>query len=573
MTTRIQYNSAEPWRALLHDDETKTTPYISISIEPIKFGTLWANIKNITLDGTLYYKHIDTLHHFKSNLISTFSINGKDLRIYDDDQGPGGFGGINSGGKTFRHVFVDQINFPEESFIGKLNYSISLRVYDFYDLKIIEPTDQMQMEQNRNKTVTVTHQVSAKGIDNRIESAGGQLVTSGMGNARSFVESRIDIVPALIHLIYPNTNYMILEETGNHNRLTSTFSITKKYLIDTSQTGTGIENKSFIRYSTSITKSINNDFEIVEISAECKGGMNSTSDDIVSLLGGQIESTLHSKAQSVYGLTLYNVPENLSIEEDLSSKSVSIKATFDNNTCFGNNSYYFDYEVSINIDNISDDKKVEISGELIARGSLQKRNSIITNFISAGNLESYLYTFANLAYSQIVATGELPFSLNPKAESLQISHNKSKGALSLSASFTDVDYIANFSNADWEINVTSPIPFNKAAASTSFRFNNLTQSISTNGYWSIQDFGFNTRQNVSCSTNLTLLENPLISSSAADQILKLKALDIKGSLFNMFSGEYYLVSETVNLKLEDVSAITMQEDRSYGPGPINLIKL
>lgn len=520
------YNGQAPWGAY--------TPYVSMSFEPINFGGVWANVRTISLNGSVVNNSYSGLETIKNNIISVFGVNGKTFTFVDSL----------GASMSFNNVFVDSLNFPSQQFFGKLDFSISLRAYVFTGLEILEPADQIEIETSPDKTITITHSVSAQGVDGS---------TIGLDNAKTFVTSRINMVPVTVTTFATGMNYIVMDETESINRLTSTYSKSKKYLVNRLSGSASTEEFIFKRYNVTISDSLEQDFKRVDIVAEYKGGKNTSSANFAN--SADLESALYSKASSVSGLTLSPVPENINIDIDENTKSVSIKASFDTNSCFGSAGWFFDYSLSSSTDFISGVTKISIDGELMIKGSLERKKSIINNFINSTNINDFLYGFVFPFYS--IANNNSPlqsFILNPGSESLTISKNISKGTLKLSASFNDEYFIPQYSQADWSISVDTSIPFVKTAA-----------SITENGYWSIQSFGFLTREKISTSVNLTVREDSGNNPLTMPGLIRNKASLIKNSLFSMANGLYYTVSESENIKEEETTSITLSEERSYVP--------
>lgn len=520
------YNGQAPWGAY--------TPYVSMSFEPINFGGVWANVRTISLNGSVVGGSSYYLEIIKNNIISAFSVNGKTFTFVDSL----------GAGMSFNNVFVDSISFPAQQYFGKLDFSINLKAYSFTGLEVLEPTDQIEIETSPDKTITITHSVSAQGVD-------GSAI--GLDNAKTFVTARTNIVPIAVTTFAIGMNYIIMDETESVNRLTSTYSKSKKYLVNRLSGSASTEEFIFKRYSVSISDSVEQEFKRVDIVAEYRGGKNTSSTNFSN--SADLESALHSKASSVSGLTLNSVPENISIDIDENNKSLSIKASFDTNTCFGSAGWFFDYSLSSSTDFVLGVTKISIDGELMIKGGLERKKSIINDFINSTNINDFLYGFVSPFYS--IANNSSPlqsFTLNPESENLTISKSISKGVLKLSASFNDENFIPKYSHADWSVSVDTSIPLVKTAA-----------SITENGHWSIQALNFYTREKISTSVNLSIREDSGYSPSAMSGLITNNAYAINNNLFSMAGGAYYIVSESKNIKEEDTTSIALSEERSYDP--------
>ena len=520
------YDGQDPWGDY--------TPYVSMNFETINFGGVWANVRTISLNGSVVDSSSSNLETIKNNIISAFSVNGKTFTFVDSS-------GV---GMSFNNVFVDSISFPAQQFFGKLDFSINLRAYIFTGLEVLEPTDQIEIETSPDKTITITHSVSAQGVD-------GSAI--GLDNAKTFVTARINVVPVTVATFAAGMNYIVMDETESINRLTSSYSKSKKYLVNRLSSFASTEELIFKRFTVSVSNSIDQDFKRVDVTAEYKGGKNTLPSHFA--YSSDYESTLHAKAVSVSGLALDSIPESINIDIDENNKSLLIKASFDNNFCFGSSGWFFDYSLSADTDFVLGTTKISIDGELMIKGSLERKKAILNDFLNSTNINIFLYNFVVPFYN--IANNVSPlsrFTLNPESESSSISKNISKGVLRLSASFNDEDFIPTYSQADWSVNVDTSIPYVKTAP-----------SVTENGHWSIQSLNFPTREKRSTSVNLTIREDsgddPLILPS----VVIGQARTIKNNLFNMAGGPYYILSRNENFKEEDSTSISLGEERSYAP--------
>jgi hypothetical protein len=532
------------------------------------------------------------LEAFRDNVITVFGVNGKKLKITDS---------IND--QEFESVFVDSLSFPDNNYVGKLDYSISLRIYDWDNMAgnpntepVLQPKDQVDVDSGKDGKITISHSVSAQGVDHGdgagILPAGRH---GGMDWAKSFVNNRINVVPVTVAFFATNMNYIVLEESETFDRLTSTYSRAKKYLVDGFGNYNGNEITAFKRYSATVISAISEDYETVSLSAEYTGGANTTAADIVAAT--DFESDLHTVAENISNLTLHPVPESVSVDQDLNNKSVNVKIEFNNDPCFifANGTvqdFFFDPEYSISTDYVSGVSKVTTSGTLKVKGDLKRKNQLINDFVDGTSMEIFLHNHARLAYGS--HGGDLSFGLNVEPENLSITRNETQGTLALSASYSDEDFIRGFSSAEWSCNVTGSIPFAKNAPSAT-----------ENGYWMVQYFNFNTREKISVSVNLNMRDDsawqpkdssivPLPPAARDPEAgmspypLKNTCLAYKEAVFNLVGGDghgpysvvgsglnplpnqtlggiYYVTSENENVKSEGFLSGNVSEERSYEP--------
>ena len=506
----VTYNSSRPWG-------TSHAPYVSVSTQPIKYGEKWGNVTKISLVGSVSEEVLGiSLETFKDNLITTFSSNDKTL-IVD--------------GKNFSNCFVDDISVPNQRFYGKLEYSVNLTSYSFDNSsnQVLDPNENFETTENEDSSKTISHNVSARGRDG----------AAGFNNARTWVDARISgySVPS---------GAILMEETESIDRTKSIFSKSRKYKIDENASGTS----TFRRYNISTSESLDSEYKTVEISAEYTGGKDTALATIRSAV--ETVSQLKTIAQDKSGITLDSRPVSQSMAEDENNKKITFTCSFDDNTLFGSDNYYFDYSVSLNEDDVTGVTNISIDGELILRGGTSERLTEINNFISSTNIETYLYGFCNTAYSDILSS---PYTLNTKAESVSISKNENKSTLKLSATFNDEDHIAGYSDANWELNVSPPMPYIKTAPS-------CTQ----NGYYSFQDFGFLTREAVSTNVSVTAAENT--GTSPTTTTVEAQLLSMEAALHTAFAGggNEYAVNQGRSEQSGENIGGSFQLQKSYETG-------
>jgi len=155
-------------------------------------------------------------------------------------------------------------------------------------------------------------------------------------------------------------------------------------------------------------------------------------------LRSDINTQLYATATGAfYGLTtshypqslFYYVPNSYSVTDNADvDKTISFSAQFDNDVRPWN-SYgtFFDFNVSVDTDNITDRAMVNIEGELKARGTFNNRWAAISGYYfntianSSMGTTGYLYQNANFWYTGVnynMLYGSTAWELNPNYESL-----------------------------------------------------------------------------------------------------------------------------------------------------------
>tara|TARA_Y100000004_G_scaffold192407_1_gene252893 strand:+ start:4582 stop:6141 length:1560 start_codon:yes stop_codon:yes gene_type:complete len=513
MASTVTYNGSSPWGVY--------PPYVNISTQPLNYGNKWGNVTKISLSGSVAEDLIGNLETFKDNVISTFS---KSHATFVVDS------------TTFTGAYVDNVSFPNQRYKGKLDYTVSLTAYDFDSDGILEPSETVEQKVGEDQKITIVHTASAKGLD------GG----NGFTAARTWVQSRLS---GVTHTSTSTGNPAVLiSESESSDRTTSTYSLTKTFVAD----DFGYDSGHFKRHNVSIKESLNGEYKTVDVIAEYSGGKDAS----MSALAGIVEtaSDLKTIAETESGLTLNSKPTNQSYDENPSDKRITLKCSFNDDSLFGSNDYHFDYSVTVNEDEVTGVTTISIDGELKTRGPLSARQTAINTFLSANSPPtSFLYNKCNTAYNDISGS---PYTLNSRPESISVNKNTNKAILKMSATFSDEDFLADYSESGWSADVNTSIPYIKPAASAT-----------ENGYYTFQHFNFLTRESVSSNVNITAAENNAPNAKSESDI-RTQNQTLTNAVQAAFQGTapYYIVNEAESIQDQENLSGTQQLERSYESG-------
>tara|TARA_Y100000588_G_scaffold395289_1_gene522445 strand:- start:15870 stop:18557 length:2688 start_codon:yes stop_codon:yes gene_type:complete len=642
----IKYNNERPWDPL---NQGWIVPYIQFEREPIFYGGKWGQIANITLTGEIPLGRIVDMTKYPGiqdpysipyphRLIELENVRDKIVEVFSESLKTFYFKDTKGNEMVFPNAIVESINFPASGYHGMLEYSITLKCYEqdyFVAQGIMDAKDEFQTTENENGTIEVTHLISARGI-NYTNSIGN--LEDGLSNAIAWVNSRKGDSNKSEQGIYkawhggtksglnnPPIHLLLLDQEEKINRLEGIYEVSETflgYLDEINNTGINTQNLKYgKKFSVDINESLNADFNVVTVTGEYKGGKESTLQELrngfLNDNGGDPEGMMFQEAQRLSGFdgskvdaacaincvkkpTLFNVPYGYSVEESETDKTITIKATFDTNPLFGNSKYYFDYNVSINLDEIKKISKVTIEGQLKARGLSTERQYHIKDFLDNTDVMDYLWQRADAQHALVmkecwecasmgwVRTGigedindangycqnlgdtllstepERCHELGKSATSLSVTKNEVKNELSMSATFSDQDTLPiddsnpnskDYGVAGFSVEVSNPIEYVKAHPSAQPQYN---------GHWSIQKFGINTRAKSNVRTNLTFREDSGFAANAIEPELRSKAIEIQETLNGMLGqNEEYDISESISHKVSKADSINHTLERSY----------
>jgi hypothetical protein len=333
---QVQYDGRTPWGA--------APPYVSIDREPIFYGGKWGQVAKITLTGEIsqyaylydlikmgacdptvpaspgcfftdgspfeitleYPKGLKNLEKIRDDIIETFSNSLRTFEFEDTQVPPNKM--------EFDNVIVESVDFPPSGYWGLLNYSISLKCYEqdyFMAQGIVDAVDEFQTTENENGTLSVSHRISARGVDYTDEAGVRQ---HGLSNAITWVDSRKgtqykseegiykawwggtgvegdmavepfgptqeneDVGAVWLATSEPvkAIKLILLNQDESINRLIGTYAVSESFIgyldIDNNRSGLPFGRK----FSVNINESLTSDFNVVTVTGEYVGGKDTT---------------------------------------------------------------------------------------------------------------------------------------------------------------------------------------------------------------------------------------------------------------------------------------------------------
>jgi hypothetical protein len=415
-------------------------PFVSRNQEVINYADRFGQITKIVLQGQITGtcpNDFGQLITGQNKLISGFSRDFKQLNIVED-------------GKNLFNAdscIVRSINFDQSKYVKLLNYSIELDCYEsglFSGVYgIMDPTNEYTFTEGEDKSVAINHTVSAKGINTSTNSA--------INNARNYVYSLTGYDPNVLPINISNTNYtpLLLSFSENLNRLNGTYSVQESYKVDISN-DPYVNASYFTRYTTTINKSINTDFDDISVQGTIQGAKRS---NFTNLVNYAKNLDLYGICTGNFGAPLNTKPVTMSFQEDREARTVSFSASYNTDVIQGDYAQsaapYLDFTTDFNKDEITSITSVTISGPIITKGNLKERYESALNYIddivfNFGTVQSYLYYIANnSAYIPLKNTLGIGsnINLNPNWRSFNVTKNPEKGEITVSATFDDKDNI------------------------------------------------------------------------------------------------------------------------------------
>jgi hypothetical protein len=445
MAVKIQYDKAShpapshegaPWG--------ESIPFIQFDRQPLFYGGKWGQVVNITLNGTLYEpvddypKTVKALEDKRDLIIECFN---KNLRTFEFEDGTvnaaGAFvpgPGLPNNRMVFPNTVVESIEFPQSGYHALLEFVIRLKCYEqdyFIAQGVLDPQDQFELQEGEDGSMTVSHTVSARGVDYESVLVPGQ-IERGLNNAVEWVNQRMGDGNMSNHGAVTAWDcgqgigrlyLVLLSQDEKINRLEGVYSITESFLayLDEENAKEGV--KAVSKYSVEMSRSINEDFRNVTISGVIKGGKNTTmdelraavikNDDVVAPTGknGLYEIAVQRSGMDGSDIEhpkLHRIPTSYTLEESVAEKTINVKAKFDTNPLFVEDDgvtesrHFFDHTVDVQTDEITQITKVTVKGKLNVRGLNAERICYIQKFLDNTDLMKFLAEKAKAQYEVIM---------------------------------------------------------------------------------------------------------------------------------------------------------------------------
>tara|TARA_R110001592_G_scaffold104366_10_gene293751 strand:- start:1456 stop:3087 length:1632 start_codon:yes stop_codon:yes gene_type:complete len=423
-----------------------TEPRISITQSPIFYNKKWGFVENITLNG----QAIDTggytsLSALQATILTTYEITD---------------GSFTYGSFARTNVFLQSIDFAPSDYLSKIDYTIVLLCYPadyFVEEGIINPSNTWDFSENKERVLTVTHTVSAAGIN----TAG--LDGEGFENARTFVTANLGggspTVPANLSMCFgersagsnrnpedvsiTDADLVLISRSENINRVNGEYSVTEVYELDLLQS-----SKSKINYSININEQAQG-FHTASISGSITGGINTTLAELEVIFDAY---NFIAKIEECHDITLNTTPVVRTKNINEINQSISFTLQYDDAvTNIGQDTLILELSLNENKgeDNIT---KYSLKGSLRGRSDLTDRWALVEE---AYNSKINVYKSENVIglFSNYYDIDEI----NTSYTSASVTRNKFKGEINFSVSVTNEEEPPEgFEKFDYVINIENP---------------------------------------------------------------------------------------------------------------------
>ena len=392
-------------------------PFVGISDESVIVGGKFQTLKRVTIQGKILPTSPNCAN--QSNNV-TSKINSLINELRND------FKTLQAGGIQLEFAKCESVDIDQSSFFGGANFTATFSAYptglSAIGSYVLDPVDSKQFSEGEDGTITISRQISVKGITANNKSA--------LENARQFINTTY---PSQGYKKAPNIFCFELGQlkgTGLNNttlkprrlvetinRMEGTISID----IDFVYRGTAPTNNTILSYS-------------VDVSYDDKSGIYTAtlSGNLVTADTDNDSDAIRTNLKTDLGkLNFFNLTINIFrrltgfnyLNPD--PESFSVKEDIENNTITFNYSYVSDpYPVKQNLnydiqyDGVRDITTVSVNGTLTARGSQKNRKTQLESALAGLNL----YNLAQSFFTRY-AVSKNP-NLNKNPESYSVTRNQ-----------------------------------------------------------------------------------------------------------------------------------------------------
>ena len=511
------------------------SPYVTRNYEHEYLGgELWATKVNVSLNGQIA---------LLPKRESAGGNNYEKLRAKRDQIAKEFAGGLGKSFQDFKVIghgtsfilkncSVTGVSFDSSRYVGIVNYNISLSGYldeetssnNFYETNhgVSNPVDSWSYSESAG-IGSLTHTISATGYNSDKSSSYNAFI-----KAKSFVDSRKGLTNQIssffisnVHPKAESSDSLILTSISETvDRLSGSYSITENYSFATNKSSVaagkevGLPNPQTKNVLTTYTLAFDEDHESefveVTISGEVSGSKDSSvswedvRSDFKSIKFYELanKAYLNHIERTGVNLKLNESPVTFSISPNEEAKKIGFSLVYDNNSLyslakFKNGGAYFDYEISLAHDNITDIVQVNCSGTINTRSSLKKKNrqaKVLLDELLDNDLAK-IRQEATSVYEAMFPERK-NYSLTNFAEGISVTENKYNGTISIAANFSDADHFEKdtyIKNPNYSISIDPPNQEYRTAA-----------SCVTNGDYLVYDLKLKTKREtvgISCSAN------------------------------------------------------------------------
>ena len=467
------------------------TPLVEISRENIYNNNHLGFIDTITLRGQLtgsFYQ----LQTGQSGILNIFNQNFGLFEIYEETP---------RGSVIFEKIYeksginVKSISFDESPYNGLLNYTIELNSSTMTG-NVINPVNQYNFTENKDKTISLSHSVSAQGIN----TASYPSKSNALENAINFVTQNTGLanVPTIKFISGASNNFYLQNIAESIDRLNATYSIDEYYTNSLLNTGTS----GILKYSLDIASGVTTNSINLSLKGNYKGGLGGNINDLRNSLN------VTQLVSGIYSSYFNPIPINYNISENTGENIINFDYSFDN---INLPNPYFKYDTNVEKDYIEQIMKVDINASIIARGNRNYRYLLSKAYITG--LTNQFSSIADEALLKFKDFNSDTGSYKLRLANMEIMDNPREGIVTAKVSYDDKPMpsgtSANVADSSYQISVQAPCWYMIGSP-----------TINKKGFYIISDFNITTLPKLTIESNILAKNDEQLNEGTVKNELK-----------------------------------------------------
>jgi hypothetical protein len=396
-------------------------------------------------------------------------------------------------------IIVKSISFDQSNYAGIINYTVELNSMTVTG-NVIDPTNEYSFTENEDKTISLSHNVSAKGINTSLNPS----KSNAIDNAISFVTKYTGLanIPTTKFISGVNNKFYLQNFSESIDRLNAVYSIQENYtssLLNTNLSGN-------LSYTLDVNSGANSNIIEINIKGDYKGPRGGDINNLRNTLN------ITGLVSGLYSGYFNKVPVQYNINENIAQNLINFNYSFDNVNL---PNPYYKYQSNISRDELQQVYNIQIQGDILTRGNRSYRY-----FLATGNLINLTGQFLSVASG--ILTGFKDFNgdttiSNLRLLSISIQQNPNEGTVSATANYDDKFMPSGvFVDATYNVNVDAPR-----------WYMNNQPTCNIKGYHIINDFDVTTLPRLSLNTSFKYKD---IKSSYTETGLRQMARDLTEKL-------------------------------------------
>lgn len=251
------------------------------------------------------------------------------------------------------------------------------------------------------------------------------------------------------------SNFLLTEQKESLNRLDGAYSIEEVYVKDISS---DYDNSGILRYSIDYNSGIDQGAVAFTVKGNYYGSpINNNINNLRNNFINNIKPNLGNKIIKDYLTGVYEGyinpnPINSNIVENSGANSIEFTFEFDN---INLPNPYFNYTSSISRDEVSQIISINLSAEIIARGTLSNKINIINQYENI--LENSIYNVVSGIYQKYIEYNDYPFEYKLRFIKRENKKDLNNGKLIISHVYDDKEIPDGVADADYSISKEMPV--------------------------------------------------------------------------------------------------------------------